>query len=362
MEKTFFLKYPTSSDVEFPSLTRRYIQAPEALQELPLILIPEHLLSCSVEIKQHHQFIQKAIQKWLKVAQRDDKRLRIERRLIPHIDVYLPDTQKGKQFFKIAKAIGDIPLTASVVPKNQNQGYWLKTLHYFWQARGVVIAQQLLGLIQDPLAEGGVLVNDLPESTINNLKLTREIDIACYQILLKGEENLKQWAIENNINYQFSNPLELFIEILKQDFLDAWHLGPSNQDSQWITKKTQRSNIVTRAYLLKEAIWQESSLDNAYYSKKKGEYLKYLQEAGWNAYWLLAMRSQLNTWDNTHLEPYLEKYLNAFTKGRELFVNEFDWRSGEPYKKRENNGKITNSTRKVKGTIDEWGHIIWVRD
>ncbi|BAY33714.1 hypothetical protein NIES2107_56150 [Nostoc carneum NIES-2107] len=350
------------ADAEFQTLAKRYIDASKALQELPLILIPEHLLSLPLEMKQQHLFIQEAIQKWLDIAKIDDERLRIERRWIPHIPIYIPNTPEGQEFFKIAKAIGDIPLTLSVIPKNQNQGYWLKTLHYFWQARGLAIAHQLIGLMQDPLEEGGILSYNIPETTIKNLQLTREIDIACYQILLKGEKNIKRWARKNKINYAFSHPLELFIEILKQDFLDAWHLGPSNQDSEWITKKMQRDNIATRAYLLKEAIWQESSLDNAYYSKKKGEYLKYLQEAGWNAYWLLAMRSQITSRYNKHLEQYLENYLSAFEQGKELFVDEFDWRRGEPYKKREKNGKITNSPGKVKGTVNDWGYIVWCWD
>ncbi|WP_375470161.1 hypothetical protein [uncultured Nostoc sp.] len=347
------------SDTEFQTLAEQYIQADKALQELSLILIPEHFLPLSVEMKQQHPFIQQAIQEWLNVARKDDERLRIERRLIPHIPVYIPNTLKGQQFFKIAKTIGDIPLTASVVPKNPNQGYWLKTQHYFWQARGVTIAQQLLGLMQDPLVEGGVLVDRLPYTTINNLKLSKEIDIACFRILVRGQRNIKLWATENKINYQFSKPLELFIEILKQDFLVAWHLGPYNQNSEWITKKTQRDNIATRTYLLKEGIWQESSIDNAYYSKKKEEYLKYLQEAGWNTYWILAMRSQIAARHNKHLEPYLEDYLSAFIRGKELFVDEFDWRSGQPYKKREKNGKITNSPRKVEGTVNLLGFILW---
>ncbi|MHC5826011.1 MAG: hypothetical protein ACYT04_61710, partial [Nostoc sp.] len=153
------------SDVELLTLVKQYFEVPEALQELPLILITKHLLPLSVEMKQQHLFIHQAIQEWLDIAKRDDKSLRIERRLIPHIPVYIPNTSKGQQFFKIAKAIGDIPLTASVVPKNQNQGYWLKTLHYFWQARGVAMAQQLLGLIQDPLEEGGVFIHHLPDTT-----------------------------------------------------------------------------------------------------------------------------------------------------------------------------------------------------
>ena len=344
---------------EFQIFAESYIKAHEALQELPLILIPEDLLSSSNEIKQQYLFIQEAIQKWLDIAKMDDERLRIERRCIPHIPIYIPNTLKGQQFFKIAKAIGDIPLTASVVPKNQNQAYWLKTLHYFWQARGVVMAQQLLELIQDPLEEGGILIHQFPDTTINNLKLTKRIDISCFRILVRGQRIIQQWPLRNEISYTFSNPLELFIEILQQDFLVAWHLALYDEDWQWITKKTQRDNIATCAYLLKEAIWQESFLDNAYYSKRKEEYLKYLQGVGWNTYWILAMQSQITTRYNKHLEPYLEEYPSALIQGKELFVDEFNWRGGQPYKKRENNGKITNSPGKVEGTINLLGYILW---
>lgn len=347
------------SDVELQTLVKQYFKVPKALQELPLILIPKHLLPLSVEMKQQHPFIHQAIQEWLDIARRDDEFLRIERRLIPHIPVYIANTSKGQQFFKIAKAIGDIPLTASVVPKNQNQGYWLKTLHYFWQARGVVMAQQLLGLIQNPLEEGGVFIHHFPDTTINNLKLTKEIDIACFRILVRGQRIIKQWAQKNEINYAFSNPLELFIEILKQNFLVAWYLRPCNQNWTWITRKKQRENIADRAYMLKKLIWQESPFDNYYYCKKKQQYLDYLQGAGWDGYWILAMRGQINARYNKHLELYLGDYLSAFIQGKELFVDEFDWRSGQPYKKREKNGKITNRPQQIQGIVDLCGYILW---
>ncbi|MBH8566777.1 hypothetical protein I8748_32285 [Nostoc sp. CENA67] len=350
-----------SCDSELQSLAEKFIRPDKALQELPLILIPEYLLSLSFDMKQQHPFIQKSTQKWLDDAKKDDERLRIERRWIPHTPVYIPNTNKGKQFFKIAKAIGDIPLNTPVIPKNQNQGYWLKTLHYYWQAIGVTFAHQLLGLIQDPLEEG-ILNNRLPQSIIQSLKLTRNIDMTLFQILVRGQRIIKTWARQNKISYPFNQPLEIFLEILKQDFLIRWQIDPCNQDWEWMTKKIQRDNILTRIYLLKEAIWKESSLDNAGYCKSKEEYLDYLKQANtWNNNWVFAMQAQIekNAKYNNHLEPYLEAYITAVQEGKELFVDEFDWRSGNPYKKQVNGQQITNRPLTIQGDVDPLGYIQW---
>lgn len=97
-------------DIELQSLAERFIQPNKALQELPLILIPEYLLSLSFDMKRQHPLIRQSTQEWLEYAKKDDERLRIERQWIPHTPVYIPNTCKGKQFFKIAKVICDIPL------------------------------------------------------------------------------------------------------------------------------------------------------------------------------------------------------------------------------------------------------------
>ncbi|MDZ8086092.1 MAG: hypothetical protein RMY16_11095 [Nostoc sp. DedQUE12b] len=136
-------------------------------------------------------------------------------------------------------------------------------------------------------------------------------------------------------------------------------MRPCNQSWTWITRKKQRENIADRACLLKKGIWQESPFDSYYYSKKKQQYLDYLQGAGWDGYWILAMRGQINARYNKHLEPYLEDYLSAFIQGKELFVDEFDWRSGQPYKKRVNGQQITNSPGQVQGIVDPLGYIQW---
>lgn len=351
-----------TSDIELQIFNQERIKESKALQEVILILIPENLISVPLNLIESEPCIQQTIQKSLQEARLDDERLRIERSFIPHIVIYIPNTLKGKQFLKIAKAIGDIPLHAPVVPKNQNQGYWLKTLHYFWQARGVVLAHQLLGLIQDPLEYEGVFSSRLPFTSIHNLKLHKDIDIARFQVLVRGQRIIKQWTQQNGISYPFSHPLELFLEILKQEFLIAWDLSPCNLEANWLRKDLQRANFTTRVRICEEGIWQESPLDTALDIKWKQEYLEYLHTAGgWNNYWILAMQGQLqrNGKYNKHLEPYLEAYSNAARNCREIFVDEFDWRGGQPFKKLVKGQKVTNSPQQIQGSVNSFGYIQW---
>jgi hypothetical protein len=129
----------------------RIFQRQPALLELPLILVPEHLLHVSEEFRQHSAVAISALNRWMTRAKEEDLRLNIERPWIPTAEIYIPHTLMGKRFFKIAKAIGKIPSTLKIVPKNQNQAYWLLTMRYFWQARGVLFAHKLLGVISNPI-------------------------------------------------------------------------------------------------------------------------------------------------------------------------------------------------------------------
>lgn len=264
-------------DIELQAIAKHCLQPTPALQELPLILVPEPMFSLPVERRQQNPAVRQAIQVWLDEAHLDDERLRIERRLIAHTPIYIPDTLKGRQFFNIAKAMGEIPLNAPVLPKNQNQGYWLKTLHYHWQAKGVALAYQLLGLMSDPIGKFGALGDRLPATGLHNLRCSRAIDFACWQILWQEWHIIQRWAAEHDIPYPFKHPFELFIELQKQDFLTLWKIGPESSDPEWLPKRAQRSDLAARVALLREGIWEELPL-LALPSKKKQEYLECLQE------------------------------------------------------------------------------------
>jgi hypothetical protein len=230
------------------------------LQELPLILVPTWPLPSLIEAD---------IETWLKQAHLEDQRLRIERRVIPHTPILIPDTAKGQQLFNLAKAIADIPLEAAVFPTNQNQGYWFKTLHYYWQAQGVVIAQRLLGVISDPLAQDGVLTERLADQNLAFLRLSRDIDRACFRLLVRGSRWIKAWASKKNIPYPFKSPQELFLELLKERFLLMWQLGPLSSEKKPLSKAQQREHFAVRLRLLKQSPWLEQQEGNAKAIAKK---------------------------------------------------------------------------------------------
>lgn len=347
------LYFTGHSDIELQAIATRYFEPTKALQELPLILIPQHLAELSIEELYQQPSVQQAIQQWLDLAHWDDQRLMIERLLIPYTPILISNTPKGRQFFKLAKAIADIPVRASIVPKNQNQAYWWKTLHYCWQAAGVMFAEKLLGIMPHLLGKQGILDQHLPVNSLQNLDLLTDIDLACFRLLVRGQRIIHQQAVRQAIVYPFRHPFELLLEIQQQDFQIAWGFGPTNPDSEWLTKQEQRQAINTRIRLLQNT-WQDSApetLDELVHIKN---YISYLRQVGWSGNWILALQSQQSGQFNPHIEPYMEAYIEALRHGKALFVDEFEWRTGQPYQKR-----TTNNPLPLQGGISLQGYLTW---
>lgn len=338
------------------AFAERILQRQPALLELPLILVPEHLLHVPEEFRQHSAVVISALNRWMTRAKEEDLRLNIERPWIPTAEIYIPHTPIGLKFFKIAKAIGKIP-TLDVIPKNQNQAYWLLTMRYFWQARGVLFAHKLLGVIPNPIEEQGVLSRYLPSTSLKNLDLETNIDLACFLLLVRGGRYIRKWAAAQGIPYPFNNPMELFWEIQKQSFLMSWKVGPDDSELDWLSNAQQRDNISARIRLLKKKPWLEPAAMRQPYSEMEQAYLDFLQKVGWYGYWLLALRDHFNNkhWEKNLLSAHWQDYINALKAGKELFVSEFDWRGGEPHKT-----KTTSKVQRVEGFIDKLGYIHWV--
>ena len=342
---------PNLTEAELQAWAERILQRPRAFQELPLILVPPYFQLSDTTLPLR-PLVQTATQNWIEAAHLEDERLRIERRLIPHTPILIPDTAKGRRFFKLAKAIADIPLNAAVIPKNQHQGYWFKTLHYFWQARGVVIAQQLLGVIPEPLGESGVLRDRLAEKNLEFLHLSKGIDIACLQLLVHGGHRIRHWARMNKIPYPFKSPQELLLEILKEKFLLMWQIGPQNPEKKPLSKVQQRDNADALICLLDQAPWlkeEEEQREDYYEADQK--YLDYLQQIGWAGYWLLALRPCSH---ERRIAKYWDSYVEALGKGRELAVDTLDWLNGRPFHR-----PVRNVFKAVEGTVDLLGYIHW---
>lgn len=341
----------TLSNIELQIRAERLLQRPRTLQEIPLILVPPPLLSLTQGSWLPPPELQYAIGAWLQEARLDDERLRIERWLIPHTPIYISNTPQGQQFFQLAKAIADIPFKTCIVPKNQNQGYWLKTLHYYWQAKGVVLAHRLLSVIADPLGEEGVLKDRLSDKNLECLRLSSAIDVACFHLLKQGEPYIQRWAKQNQIAYPFKAPGDLWLELLREDFRLIWQLGPGNQEEKILSKAKQRDHLAVRVRLLKESLWLKKVGKRQDYDLTEQEYLEYLQEAGWSGYWILALRSHQ---DKRQIEPYWNAYIQAFSEGKELAVDTFDWRKGQPFHR-----SASNRHRSVEATLDCLGYIHW---
>lgn len=338
------------SESELQTWAEQMLQRPRSLQELPLIFVSDSLLKLTEQRRRDAPTVQSAIQTWLQEARLDDQRLRIERRLIPHTPIYLPETPDGQQFFKFAQAIATIPLNAAVLPKNQNQGYWFKTLHYHWQARSVAIAQRLLGVISDPLGEDGALKDRLSDKNLEHLRLSSSVDVACFKLLTQGEGYIKAWAKENQIAYPFETPLDLFLQLLKEEFLITWQLGPGNSERQAVSKAQRRDNLAIRVRLLKQFPWPETS-SRPDYDLTEQKYLHYLEQAGWSGYWLLALRSHLY---DSRIDSLWEAYVRSLSKTKEIAVEPLDWLNGEAFDR-----PVSNPHRSVEASLDLLGYIHW---
>lgn len=338
------------------AFAERILQRQPALLELPLILVPEHLLLVAEEFRQHSAVVISALNRWMTRAKEEDFRLNVERPWIPTAEIYIPNNIKGKRFFQIAKAIGEIP-TLEVIPRNQNQAYWLLTLRYFWQATGVLFAHKLLGVIPNPVDAEGVLSRYLPDTSIKNLELMTNIDLACFKLLVRGGRYIREWAAAEGIPYPFNSPMELFLEIKKQSFLMVWQLGPGDSELDWLSNAQQKDNISARIRLLEKNPWLESAAMRQPYSEMERGYLDFLRRVGWYGYWLLALRDHFDEeqFEEKQISGHWQDYINALKAGKELFVSEFDWRGGQPYKT-----KTTSKVQRVEGFIDLLGYIHWV--
>lgn len=341
------------SDFELQARAERFLKPLRTLQELPLILVSPGALSSPLKAWIGSSAVQVPLQTWLEQAHLEDERLRIERRLIPHTPIFLPRTPEGKQFFQLAKAIADIPLNADVVPKDQNQGLWFKTLHYYWQAKGVVLAHRLLGVISDPLGKDGVLTDRLSDRNLEYLQHSSETEIACFQLLRQGEGYIQRWAKQHQRAYSFATPVDLLLQLLREDFWLSWQLGPDNPEKAALSKAKQREFLAALVRLLKQSPWLEGTGQRSDYSIAEQEYLQYLDQAGWNGYWILALRPYQF---ESQLEPLWNAYVRSLAEGREQCVNTLDWLNGKPWYR-----PMSNAHRPVEGRLDSLGYIYWVQ-
>lgn len=347
---------------ELFAAAERMYPRPQTFLEMPLVLIPERLFQVERALRRDIPSVKSALNQWLEQAKQDDEALRIERNWIPYAETYIPDTPEGRQFFEVANAFGQIPMKAGIVPRNQNQGYWLKTLHYVYQARGILFAYKRLGVISNPTAPDGLFTQYLSPLNIRNLELTTDGNLALYNLMEQGEEHIRQYVASKNQPYPFQRSLDLLLDVEQQSFLEGWERGPNNKELEWWSIEQQQDALAVHIRLLEQEAWIKRQQQRGTYEQQQKEHLNFLETNGWYGRCMLALRSHKG-WD---LAAPWDKYIDTLRTGKPAYIDDFYWQGGQPYQARaispndaSEKTRKTRSRHRVEGTTDVLGYIVW---
>jgi hypothetical protein len=89
-----------------------------------------------------------------------------------------------------------------------------------WQVKSIMLANKIFNLIPDPTQAGRSLGQVLPQAALEELHIATDIEKAVYQLLLQGEQKIREWAQEEGIDYSFETAQELFIHNRREEFRD----------------------------------------------------------------------------------------------------------------------------------------------
>ena len=267
--------------------------------------------------------------------------------------------------------------------------------------------QQFLESV-DQFGSKGIFCRYLPYRSLKNLIRNTQINLARYRLIEVGFCLIKATAEAEGRSFNFSNHIELFLQILQDEFQTAWLLNPINDGYQWASKKLQIENLTAKVRILEDKYWDTDNLatrgefnsfrfkELSFDSEAKPQYLSYLKASDWSGYWLYifynfyvrllkknngsvdrlnelskhyTQLSEENQWSSKpvseippeHHSGYIyilwRNYLKTYKKNQHIFIREFDWLAGKPFRFR-----TTNNRQTVKAEIDYRGYIYWVWD
>ncbi|NEQ29603.1 MAG: hypothetical protein F6K04_01170 [Leptolyngbya sp. SIO4C5] len=307
------------SDEEIQDLARRFFKTPKVLHDIVLVRVPIDDDNCPQVMRCRKEAQQESINHWQTKAREDDLCLRIERRWIPHKCVFVPDTEIGRKFQKMAVAIAQIPMQADVRPKNQNQAYWLKTQHYLYQARGLLMADEIFNSVvgNDHLRE--LLRNSVGLEETQKIEQLAAVDSALYQLIKAVTPKLCDETACCTIEAE-NNTLKFFVEIQKQTFIEGWNAGPENFEQTWVSLKDQEDYYLKQIRFLRKLGEPLLPREEIYLEEiaQTGQYWEVLSTAVLSDPWLF-------------LDKYA-KYIKALTAAKNAYISDISWHRGQPFK------------------------------
>lgn len=350
-------------------------------QALPIILLPDFLLNRPRNLRPRHPIAQKQIQDQYEKAKRDPTERRINRDWMPYFELYILDTPNGQRFRQIANAIGQIPLHADVVPRTQDQVYWLKTLHYFYQARGILLAQRLYPLEIDNLYDNNLhlLQHNLPDGAFERVEHFANVNHKEIQLIAAIFDPLRNRLPNLAEKHSFDDHFRFFVKMQTERFKEDWEYTVNNRDRlQPRTAHEERDEIDTIQPLLEQSPWVEerqSSLPKSSesfprvqrlpYKTQEQKQTNYFKEQGLYGQMILTVQ-------DLHLkgmDSEWSAYMEAINQAKLVYRESIFWLNGKPkYKcqpsvhqrESEIDQPDQRSTWKpVRGVISPQGYLTW---
>jgi hypothetical protein len=272
-----------------------------------------------------------------------DRRLGIKRKLPPQKMIVLPDTEAGKEAYEFGKGIEDFSF--DVAPENDEQRFWMLYIQQYLQQINIMLMFKIFNVIPDPTQGHGVL-SDLPAHEKEWLRLSTNINKALWDLIVKGEEMIQEFATAKGKQYPFNSHTELFIEILREMFYSQlWDRGPFDPVPSWEGKEYDTAKYSRKTSLgvpkkynrggLKKFDRDEHRrwlkfLRGGYFSEPavEQEYFDMLGNNGWNGLSLLALWHKRDT---KPLKKLWKDYVAARREGTPLAIETFYWEDGKLY-------------------------------
>jgi hypothetical protein len=255
----------------------------------------------------------------------------------------LPNTPQTLAFWKLAEALRSIA-TFDFAPANNQQRYWMRCIQNSWQVKSIMLPNKIFNLIPDPTQAGHSLSHVLPQAALEDLHIVTNIEKAVYQLLLKGEQKIREWAQKERIDYPFETAQELFIHNRRKGFKNDLLETLLNPNSLWTNKAKEKECYRHFLKFLGNGFDDQPAVEQQYFQD--------LRSMGWQGYWILALWSHKNS--DESFNQLWRAYRKALTTGIKLFDSCFYWRDGIPYK-----SKRTSQMVPVKVGLDSDGYIHW---
>lgn len=276
-----------------------------------------------------------------------EKALDIQRDSAPIPFIPLPGRPESYDFQRLAKAIRRVAAFKSFVPETREQAMWMRNVQLYWEAKGIVVANEIYNVIPDPTQPHEPVWRMLPPQSLKNLKIEVPAEVSWYQLLQAGEAEIRAWATAEGIHYPFNTVEDLFIDTLQSDF-DA-----SLAEEAFSPVPTASKRKEVRDHYRS---WLKFLGDHFNGEPEEEEYKAVLRTMGWKGHALLALRDKKR---DKLLRERWQTYLSKQRPLIKLLDTQLEWKDGIPYQSTKTKGKRTKNRKPIQGFVTEDNHFDW---